>query len=291
MSKKVFIKIITAIAVCSMVLGTTAYAYGNLTVSSDKYLKPGNTARYDKVTVNKGKTLKLHENFLLEVYDSITVKANGKITGGGICLRSKSVSSSGINFYENIGGKYYLISGGAKIIVKNYSEQDSSPNLWYDKAVGGYCFSNICNGGSTYGVDTNIGWLNENHPDYGAQQEEIAALKEAELSDETVAGIKNTSITLSSKSKPQEAKQAYNCLKWKKSKGYSVDGYRLYRATKKNGKYKLIAEFKADTELNAYRDGDVKSGKTYYYKVVAFRFGNGGEVKTKASNIVSIKAK
>ncbi len=56
MSKKVFIKIITAIAVCSMVLGTTAYAYGNLTVSSDKYLKPGNTARYDKVTVNKGKT-------------------------------------------------------------------------------------------------------------------------------------------------------------------------------------------------------------------------------------------
>ncbi|MBR3785762.1 MAG: hypothetical protein IKJ77_05100 [Firmicutes bacterium] len=52
-------------------------------------------------------------------------------------------------------------------------------------------------------------------------------------------------------------------IKWKKTKG---NGYYVYRATKKDGKYKKVATIKGNKNVS-YVDKDVVKGKNYYYKV------------------------
>ena len=76
-------------------------------------------------------------------------------------------------------------------------------------------------------------------------------------------------------------------LTWKKTGG-DVDGYQVYRATKKNGTYKKIfTTTKKLTMLNK----SVKSGQTYYYKVRGYKKIDGKTVYTKWSSVVSKKAK
>ena len=54
-------------------------------------------------------------------------------------------------------------------------------------------------------------------------------------------------------------------LKWNKKNGYK--GCKIYRSTKKNGKYKCV---KSISKKTSYTDKKVKKGKTYYYKVKIF---------------------
>lgn len=57
-------------------------------------------------------------------------------------------------------------------------------------------------------------------------------------------------------------------LTWKKSS--KADGYIIYRATKKNGKYKQIKVIKS-WKKNSFTDKKVKSKKTYYYKICPYK--------------------
>lgn len=54
-------------------------------------------------------------------------------------------------------------------------------------------------------------------------------------------------------------------LKWNKKNGYK--GCKIYRSTKKNGKYKCV---KLISKKTSYMDKKVKKGKVYYYKVKIF---------------------
>ena len=54
-------------------------------------------------------------------------------------------------------------------------------------------------------------------------------------------------------------------LSWAKTAGAS--GYRVYRAASKGGTYKLIS----DQTKRSFIDAQLKTGKTYYYKVRAYR--------------------
>jgi len=67
---------------------------------------------------------------------------------------------------------------------------------------------------------------------------------------------------------------AYNKLKitWKKVSGAS--GYRIYRSTSPNGTYKKIATVRSSKKLY-YTDKKRTCGKTYYYKVRAYKRGGG----------------
>ena len=74
-------------------------------------------------------------------------------------------------------------------------------------------------------------------------------------------------------------------LKWKKIP--KIKGYDVLRATKKNGKYKVIKKVKASK--TTYKDKKVKKGKTYFYKVRA-RYVRGGKAgKYGFSNVVKVK--
>jgi len=71
-------------------------------------------------------------------------------------------------------------------------------------------------------------------------------------------------------------KAYYNKIKisWKKVEGAS--GYAVYRSTSEKGKYTRIATVKPDKL--SYENTKLTTGKTYYYKVRAFRTVNGKNV-------------
>ncbi len=77
-------------------------------------------------------------------------------------------------------------------------------------------------------------------------------------------------------------------VSWKKVS--AANGYEVYRATKANGKYKKVATV-ANKKKVSVTDTSLKKGKTYYYKVKAYRLIKGKKVYGPDSAIVSAKAK
>lgn len=75
---------------------------------------------------------------------------------------------------------------------------------------------------------------------------------------------------------------------WKKVTGAS--GYRVYRSTSKNGKYTSAGLIKKGSTVT-FKDKKVSKGKTYYYKVRAYRAVNGKRVYGPYSTVKSVKAK
>lgn len=83
--------------------------------------------------------------------------------------------------------------------------------------------------------------------------------------------------------KPKATAKTYSLTKVKVSwdKVSNASGYYIYRATSKSGTYKKIKT----TTSRSYIDANKTAGKTYYYKVYAYK----GNVKSSASAIVSAK--
>lgn len=79
-------------------------------------------------------------------------------------------------------------------------------------------------------------------------------------------------------------------VKWKKVSGAA--GYIVYRSTSENGTYKQCTEIKKGSTVT-YTDKNLKSGKTYYYKVVAYNYVNGKniQVHSEFSDAARIKVK
>ena len=72
---------------------------------------------------------------------------------------------------------------------------------------------------------------------------------------------------------------------WSKKSSIKCNRYEVWRATSKNGTYTRIAK----TKNKYYTDKSAKAGKTYYYKIVGFRYFGKANAKTNPSNIVSVK--
>lgn len=89
-------------------------------------------------------------------------------------------------------------------------------------------------------------------------------------------------VTAKSKRKEQAT------ISWKKAGG--ADGYQVYRSTKKDGTYKRVETLRGNAEVKLV-DEDLKSKKTYYYKVRAYRKGAGKKVYGRFSSAVSVKVK
>jgi len=89
-------------------------------------------------------------------------------------------------------------------------------------------------------------------------------------------------ITITSK-KVKSYNSTY--IKWNKVSGAS--GYRVYRATSKNGKYERLVT----TTALSYTDTRLTSGKTYYYKVRAYKWVNGTKVFGPYSDIFTLTPK
>lgn len=75
---------------------------------------------------------------------------------------------------------------------------------------------------------------------------------------------------------------------WKKVTG--ATGYKVYRATKKSGKYKLVKTIKKQSTVK-FINKKLKKNKKYYYKVRAFKTVSGKMAYSAYSNISYKKAK
>ena len=93
--------------------------------------------------------------------------------------------------------------------------------------------------------------------------------------------VKVTKLTVAFKKKKAT-------LTWKKNS--KATGYEIYRATKKNGKYKKIKTIKKASVVK-FTDSKVKKGKTYYYKVRAYKTVKGNKATGKFSAVRKVKIK
>lgn len=93
---------------------------------------------------------------------------------------------------------------------------------------------------------------------------------------------KVTTSTVTSKKK----KSVY--LRWKKQK--YAGGYEIYRSPKKKSGYKKVKTIKGGSKVS-WTDKKVKGGKTYYYKIRAFRKINGKKSVSGFSKVKRVKVK
>lgn len=77
-------------------------------------------------------------------------------------------------------------------------------------------------------------------------------------------------------------------LKWKKVSG--ANGYVIYRATSKSGKYTAVSTIKKGSTVS-YVNKKLTSKKTYYYKVRAYRIENGKKIYSSYSKVKGVKIK
>ena len=68
-------------------------------------------------------------------------------------------------------------------------------------------------------------------------------------------------------------------ITWSLPKGVTVDGFEVYRSTKKSSGYGTEPYF-TTTKTSYTNNKDLKSGKTYYYKVRGYKMINGEKVYT-----------
>ena len=100
-------------------------------------------------------------------------------------------------------------------------------------------------------------------------------------------GVENTTIKLYYKK--GEIGKGWIKLRYKKSYGYKVDNYEIFRSAKKKTNFGKKAWFvtKTNKTKGFYKNGkSVKKGTRYYYKMRGVREIDGKKVYTKWSNVV-----
>lgn len=117
--------------------------------------------------------------------------------------------------------------------------------------------------------------LVENYTVLTAAEQKITSLKaeakkaeELKKTQEAAKAAPAPTVQLDKITLKVKAGKAKAKLTWKKSS--KADGYIIYRATKKNGKYKQIKVIKS-WKKTSFTDKKVKSKKTYYYKICSYK--------------------
>ncbi len=128
------------------------------------------------------------------------------------------------------------------------------------------------------------------------QREADEAAYQERLIEAKTAGAKSAKTKLTVKALKKLKAQ----LTWKKASfSYTVDGetfsgtvtgYKIYRATKKNGKYKLIKTIGKAGTLK-YTDKGLKKGRKYFYKIQTYTKVSGMVCLGKWSGVAGIKAR
>ena len=238
------------------------------TVQPNAGLEPGEYN--EKLTIKTGKGTQTAE---AEVTLKFTVTRNSSSGGGGGYVPiQKPAILAGEGFQTT------LSADGTKLSIT---------------AAAGYEIQDVLLNGTSKGSVTQLSGLKT------GDKVEIKTAKKAESAepskptdptnpstDESIKnikeGVENTSITLKSKL----TKNKKILLSWTKSRGYKVDRFQIYRSVKKNSGYGKKAFFATGNgEVSTYLNTkNLRTGKTYYYKLRGVRIIDGQKYYTQWSN-------
>lgn len=103
------------------------------------------------------------------------------------------------------------------------------------------------------------------------------------VNDDALTNALNSTVKVTAKAAKKKV-----TLSLKKTSKYVQDGYQIYRSTtNKSGSFKKIAS----TANASYVNKNLKSKKTYYYKVRTYKMINGTYYYSKWSKVTKVKAK
>ena len=255
----------------------------NYTVSklSESRIAPRRTA---EITVQPKENLAAREyNETLTISGSNEVSASVKLKFNVI----KSGGSSGGSSYIPVQKPAILAGEGSQTTL---SADGTKLTI---TAADGYEITDVLLNGTSKGSVTELSGLKT------GDKVEIKTAKKAEpavpgkptdptnpSTDESIKkikeGVENTSITLESKL----TKNKKILLSWTKSRGYKVDRFQIYRSVKKNSGYGKKAFFATGNgEVSTYLNTkNLRTGKTYYYKLRGVRTMDDKKYYTQWSN-------
>lgn len=217
---------------------------GNTLTYKDKKLKVGKTYYYK---IRPYRTYKSNPG--VGPYSSVlTAKTLGKVgTVAGLKTSSKTVSSISLKWSSVATASGYQIYRSAK--------KSSGYSLLATVTKTKYTHKSLYSGTTGY-YKVRAYRLEDGKKVYGSYSKVLTA---------KTAGYKvskPTGLKVASKSSSKIS------IKWKKVS--KANGYFIYRSTSKSSGYKKIATLTSGKKVS-YTDKKVKSKKTYYYKVVAYR--------------------
>lgn len=143
--------------------------------------------------------------------------------------------------------------------------------------------------GSGYGIVSKaFAEYNQSLVYYQGAWEDLADLDTFGIGNLCIKGFTTkTGATIAKTEKLRASNIKKTSVKLSWSKTDTADGYIVYRATSKNGTYSKLATVSKKT----YTSRKLKSNKTYYYKVRAYKKVNGVTVFGKLSSAVKVKTK
>ena len=248
---------------------------------SESRIAPRRTA---EITVQPKENLAAREyNETLTISGSNEVSASVKLKFNVI----KSGGSSGGSSYIPVQKPAILAGEGSQTTL---SADGTKLTI---TAADGYEITDVLLNGTSKGSVTELSGLKT------GDKVEIKTAKKAEpavpgkptdptnpSTDESIKkikeGVENTSITLESKL----TKNKKILLSWTKSRGYKVDRFEIYRSVKKNSGYGKKAFFATGNgEVSTYLNTkNLRTGKTYYYKLRGVRTMDDKKYYTQWSN-------
>lgn len=104
----------------------------------------------------------------------------------------------------------------------------------------------------------------------------------------TVTTSQKSPTVKKAKSISIKSKRGGVLLRWKRNA--KMSGYKIYRSTKKKGKYKCIKTLKSNKKTS-YTDKRVKSKKTYYYKIKFYKKAGKKIVRSKTTAALRVRVR
>ncbi len=250
-----------------------------VTLSKTSYTCNGSARKPGTTVVTKaGGTLKKDTDYTVSYSNNIKVgTATAKVTGKGNYTGSVTASfkiqlakvkiSSLTSFYNGITVKWGKVEDASKYVIYRSTKKNSG----YKK------------------VATITDVSKKSYKDKGLKlgKTYYYKIRAYKGSDYTESSVKSKKVALAQAVITKVTPSNCTTLKitWNKVSGAS--GYYVYRSTKKNGTYKKIATVKKGTL--SYKDTKRTTGKTYYYKVAAYRKENNKKYTGVKSAVVSGK--
>lgn len=277
---------------------TYVYFFENMTPGKLRYIKdkPGLTKVVDSVTESDGKKDWICAPVLftpqgnqaqyaicspiVDEYGTIYFKNDSAhMMALGSKIKEIKVTKTPTQTTYDIGDVFNPAGMKVEAILTNGKKMDISQYVQYsnDKMTGKE-------------TDVTIYYENQMYNDE-EQLDMLYATVDIQVNDKEVSAINNAAKTAIAKTKPVLTAKAGTksvSLSWKKSSNAS--GYQVYRSTKKSSGFKSIKTVTKGTTVT-YKNTGLTKGKTYYYKVRAYKVINGTKYYGNWSTVKSAKVK